>query len=142
MLLRQDSPEETPLQASPPAAAADAEATPAMHWRMVERLVGDAFRRRGYVVTGFGGARAMGVTADIGLLRNGERFLVQCQHWHKLRVGVLELIDLSRIVAAQGARGGFAVTTGRFTSEAWDFARRTPLLVLYDERSLPWLLCS
>jgi restriction system protein len=111
----------------------------AMHWRTVERLVGEAFGRRGYVVTGFGGTRAECVTADIGLMRNGERFLVQCLHWRKPRVGVPELIELSRIVAAQGARGGFAVTTGRFTREAWAFAQQAPL-VLYDGRALPWLL--
>jgi restriction system protein len=111
----------------------------AMHWRTVERLVGDAFRRRGYIVTGFGGSRAESATADIGLLRDRERFLVQCLHWRKARVGVPELIELSRIVTAQGARGGFAVTTGRFTREASAFARHAPL-VLYDGRALPWLL--
>jgi restriction system protein len=111
----------------------------AMDWRMVERLVGDAFRRRGYVVTGFGGTRPDAVAADIGLLRNGERYLVQCRHWRKFRVGVTELIDLSRLVQAQGAAGGFALTTGRFAEEAWAFARHTSL-VLYEGPALPWLL--
>jgi restriction system protein len=126
--------EEAPESGSPAGAPPPA----LMHWRTVERLVGDAFRRRGYVVTGFGGTRAT-ATADMGLLRNDQRFLVQCRHWHKLRVGVPELMELSRIVAAHGARGGFSVTTGRFTGEARAFAQRTTL-VLYDDCALPWLL--
>jgi restriction system protein len=124
------------------ALATCAPAPPAsLHWRAVERMVGDAFRRQGYIVTGFGGTRSEGVVADIGLVRNGERFLVQCQHWRKMRVGIAELIELSRLVTAQGARGGFVVTTGQFSAEAWDFAHGASL-VLYDERSLAWLLTA
>jgi len=131
---RQELIEEALEQSFPDRAAAAS-----MHWRAVERLVGDAFRRRGYVVTGFGGTRSDAVTADIGLLRDGERFLVQCQHWRKLRVGVPELIELARLVEAQGARGGFAVTTGFFSREAHTYAQQASL-VLYDGRSLPGLL--
>jgi restriction system protein len=124
--------------------ALEAAAVPAMvpadlHSRAVERLIGDAFRRRGYVVTGFGGTRPDAVAADIGLLRDGKRFLVQSRHWHKRRVGVPELIALSRLVAAHGAAGGFAITTGSFSDEAWDFAEHTSL-ILYEGSSLPWLL--
>ena len=134
MAARQDLVEETLAQG-----AISCSVPAALHWRTVERQVGDAFRRRGYIVTGFAGSRRDTVAADMGLLRNGERWLVRYRHWSKLRVGIPEMIELSHLVVAQGATGGFAVTTGRFDEEAWIFAQHAPL-VLYDGRSLPWLL--
>lgn len=59
----------------------------AMSWREFERLVGEAFRQRGFTVTGFGGSGPDG-GVDLALMKNGERFLVQCKHWRKDQVGV------------------------------------------------------
>ena len=109
-------------------------------WRDFERLVGEAFRARGYMVTGFGGGAAEGAV-DLGLTRNGERFLVQCKHWRKQQVGLTVLSELNRVISAQGARGGFVVTGGQFTKEAREFSRSTRI-ELIDGKSLGQLLGS
>jgi restriction system protein len=87
----------------------------------VERWIGESFRRRGYVVSGFGGSAASdGV--DLGLTRNGDRFLVNFRHWQKQQIGIAVIWDLTTAIAAQGASGGFVITGGRFTREARQFA--------------------
>jgi restriction system protein len=102
------------VRASPTALAS-------MNWRDFERLIGEAFRRRSFTVTGFGGNGPDG-GVDLGLMRNGERFLVQCKHWKKHQVGVTVVRELNGVIAAQGAQGGYVVTGGRFTREAREFA--------------------
>jgi restriction system protein len=92
-----------------------------MSWSDFERLIGEGFRRRGYAVTGFGGPGPAG-GVDLGLMKNGERFLVQCKHWRKRQVGVTVVRELKGVIAAHGAHGGFLVTGGEFTKEAREFA--------------------
>jgi restriction system protein len=92
-----------------------------MSWRDFERLVGETFRRQGFTVTGFGGNRPDG-GVDLGLSKNGQRFLVQCKHWRKRQVGVTIVRELNGVIAAQRAHGGFVVTGGEFTREAREFA--------------------
>jgi restriction system protein len=52
----------------------------------------------------------------------GEKFLVQCKQWRAFKVGVTVVRELYGVMAAQGAAGGFVVTSGRFTDEAISFA--------------------
>jgi restriction system protein len=92
-----------------------------MSWRDFERLVGEIFRRQGFTVTGFGGNGPDG-GVDLGLSKNGQRFLVQCKHWRKRQVGVTMVRELNGVIAAQRAHGGFVVTGGQFTREAREFA--------------------
>jgi restriction system protein len=104
--------------------AAQANPKPAitsMSWRDFERLVGDVFRRQGFVVSGFGGQGPDG-GVDLGLTQNGQRYLVQCKHWRKRQVGVTVVRELNGVVSAQGAHGGFVVTGGEFSREAREFA--------------------
>lgn len=96
-------------------------AVSAMSWRDFEKLVGEAFRSQGYAVTGFGGNGPAG-GVDLGLSKNGERFLVQCKHWRKRQVGVTVVRELNGVIAALGANGGYVVTGGEFTREAREFA--------------------
>ena len=105
-----------------------------MHWRDFERLIGGAFCRRGFKLTGFGGG-AGGGAVDLALTRAGERFLVQCQHWRKPEIGVSMVRELNAVVSAVGAHGGYLVTAGEFALEARDFARHTPI-ELIDGHSL------
>jgi restriction system protein len=92
-----------------------------MSWRDFERLVGEVFRRRGFTVSGFGGHGPDG-GVDLGLTKNGQRFLVQCKHWRKRLVGVTVVRELNGVVSVQGAHGGFVVTGGEFSREAREFA--------------------
>jgi restriction system protein len=95
-----------------------------MNWRDFERLVGEAFRRQGFTVTGFGRNGPDG-GVDLGLTKGGRRYLVQCKHWRTRQVGVTVIRELNGVMSAQGAQGaqgGFVVTGGEFTREAKEFA--------------------
>jgi len=100
-----------------------------MSWREFERLVGEAFRQRGFAVTGFGGSGPDG-GVDLALMKNGERFLVQCKHWRKDQVGVTVVRELNGVMAAMDAHGGYVVTGGQFTREAREFAKGTTIELL------------
>lgn len=91
-------------------------------WREFEQLVGEAFRRRGFTVqeTGQGGADG-GI--DLVLYRNGEKYLVQCKQWRRQLVSVNVVRELFGVMAAEGAKGGFVVISGRFTEDAKAFAK-------------------
>jgi len=92
-----------------------------MSWRDFERLVGEVFRGQGFVVSGFGGQGPDG-GVDLGLTKDGRRYLVQCKHWRNRQVGVTVVRELNGVVSAQNAHGGFLVTGGEFTQEAKHFA--------------------
>lgn len=93
-----------------------------MSWRDFELLVGEAFRMRGYTVTETGGGGADG-GIDLQLTRGGETFLVQCKQWKAYKVSVNIVRELYGVMAAQGAAGGFVVTSGVFTADARSFAQ-------------------
>jgi restriction system protein len=90
-------------------------------------LIGDAFKARGFTVTGFGGAQR---GAELALVKNGQRYLVQLKHWRKQDVGALAIRELGAAMQSVGARGGYVVSTGRFTREARELAleRRIQLI--------------
>ena len=103
------------------AASPDRGALNDMSWQQFEALVGEAFRRKGYVVTETGGGGADG-GIDLALKKDGETFLVQCKQWKVYKVGVTTVRELYGVMAANGATGGFVVTSGVFTDEARAFA--------------------
>ncbi|MEX8497730.1 restriction endonuclease [Leptothrix ochracea] len=102
--------------------SAAADALEAITWQEFEQLVGEAFRLQGYEVTETGGGGADG-GVDLLLVRDGETFLVQCKQWKAFKVGVQVVRELYGVMAAQGATGGWVVTSGRFTPAAHDFAQ-------------------
>lgn len=67
-----------------------------------------------------GGGSADGV--DLVLRKGGEKFIVQCKQWKAYTVGVAVVRELYGVMAANGATGGFVVTSGRYTEEAKAFA--------------------
>ncbi len=93
-----------------------------MSWQEFELLVGEGFRQQGYQVTESGGGGADG-GVDLVLRKGGDKFLVQCEQWKALTVGVTVVRELYGVMAADGAAGGFVVTSGRFTPEAHNFAK-------------------
>ena len=97
------------------------EAVRRMTWREFEQLVGQVLRVRGYDVTRSEPGPDGGV--DLVATKGSERVLVQCKHWRAQRVGVKVVRELHGVVAAQGASGGYVVTSGVFTQEAWSFAQ-------------------
>lgn len=103
------------------AASPDRGALNDMSWQQFEALVSEAFRRKGYAVTETGGGGADG-GIDLALKKEGETFLVQCKQWKQWKVGVTTVRELYGVMAAEGATGGFVVTSGVFTDEARAFA--------------------
>ncbi|MDD2846779.1 MAG: restriction endonuclease [Rhodoferax sp.] len=92
-----------------------------MSWQEFELLVGEGFRQQGYQVIENGGGGADG-GIDLVLRKGGDKFLVQCKQWKAFTVGVTVVRELYGIMAANGAAGGFVVTSGRFTDDAKAFA--------------------
>lgn len=103
---------------------AESEAVDALHqisWQEFEITLSEAFRLDGFRVEERGGAGADG-GIDLVLYREREKFLVQCKQWKAYQVGVSVVRELYGVMAAQGATGGFVVTSGRFTKDAVEFA--------------------
>jgi restriction system protein len=92
-----------------------------MSWQEFELLVGEGFRQQGFQVIENGGGGADG-GVDLVLRKGGDKFLVQCKQWKAFTVGVTVVRELYGVMAANGAAGGFVVTSGRFTDDAKAFA--------------------
>ncbi|WP_203322014.1 restriction endonuclease [Pseudoxanthomonas beigongshangi] len=99
----------------------DLESLAALGWRDFERLVGEAFRRRGYSVeeTGLGGADG-GI--DLILRRDGRRILVQCKQWRRERVPVNVVREMYGLMAHHRADEVRIAALGGFTPDAERFA--------------------
>ncbi len=93
----------------------------AMSWQEFELLVGEFFRRRGFTVEETGGGGADG-GVDLVIAQGNDRYVVQCKQWKARQVGVSTVRELYGVMAAQGAVGGFVVTSGAFTEDARRFA--------------------
>lgn len=98
-----------------------ADALDGMSWQQFEQLVGEGFRLQGYRIVETGGGGADG-GIDLVLIKGGEKYLVQCKQWRAFRVGVSVIRELYGVMAAEGAAGGFVVTSGKFTDDARSFA--------------------
>lgn len=90
-------------------------------WAKFEQLVGEAFRQRGYTIAETRSGADGGI--DLRVKKDGERFLVQCKHWRAQKVPVEVVRELYGVMAAEGAAGGFVVTSGIFTGPAMEFAK-------------------
>jgi len=102
-------------------AAHRADVVATMSWREFEVLVGEYFRRQGYVVIDNGGGGPDG-GVDVWLQKGSDRYLVQCKQWRARRVGVQTVRELYGVISAKRVAGGFVVTSGDFTEDACRFA--------------------
>ncbi len=109
-----------------------------LSWREFEQLVGEAFRRQGYVVEETGGGGADG-GVDLVLRGHGETVLVQCKQWRERQVGVDKVRELFGVVTAERATRGILVTSGCYTNDAQSFKVGKPL-VLIDGPALAQLV--
>jgi restriction system protein len=101
--------------------ADSSDALDGMSWKEFEILVGESYRQQGYQVAELGGAGPDG-GVDLLLTKGNEKFFVQCKQWKAYKVGVTTVRELYGVMAAKGATGGFVVTSGRFTTDAVEFA--------------------
>lgn len=112
-----------------------------MSWQKFEELVGEAFRRQGYVVVDLGGAKPDG-GIDLILHKGTEKIIVQCKHWQTKPVGVAPVRELRGVVAREKAKRGILVTSNIYTEDALAEAAGQPLLELIDGRELLKLIQS
>jgi restriction system protein len=98
----------------------------ALHWHEFEEIIAEAYRRQGYQVKECGGNGPDG-GVDIILKKEGETVLVQCKHWEADQVGVKIVRELYGVLAANDAKRGIVITTGRFTRDAEMFAHGKPI---------------
>ncbi len=98
----------------------------ALSWRRFETLVGEAYRRQGYVVLRNTGDGPDG-GVDLTLRKDGNVLLVQCKQWKALKVGVNVVRDMYGVLTAKHAHGAIVITSGLFTQEAKNFAAGKPI---------------
>jgi len=91
-----------------------------LDWRDFEFLVAEYFRKNGYRAQRGPAGPDGGV--DVRLYKSGGLYLVQCKHYKVWKVSARIVRELYGVMSAEGAVGGFVVTTGRFTKEAISFA--------------------
>ena len=94
-----------------------------LSWRHFESIVGEAFRRRGYVVMENAVDGPDG-GIDLVLRKDGAKYYVQCKQWKQAKVGVKPIRELYGVISASNAGGGFFVASGEYTQDARDFARK------------------
>lgn len=105
-------------------------------WEQFENMVGEAFRKQGFTVQETDKGPDGGV--DLVLRKGREVFLVQCKQWRASKVGVQIVRELYGVMSARGATGGFVVTSGAYTSDAWKFAKGTNLQLIDGVRLTQW----
>jgi len=96
-------------------------------------LVGESFRRKGYTVKETGGGGADG-GIDLEMSLNGQKYLVQCKQWKAFKVGVKVLREFFGVMVANGAKGGFVVTSGVFTEDAVNFVEDKNITLIDGEK--------
>jgi len=99
----------------------DANALEKMSWQEFEGLVAETFRRKGFRVSERGGAGPDG-GVDLVAYQGTEKYVIQCKQWKVRQVGVAIVRELYGVMTAEHAVGGFVVTSGRFTTDAKNFA--------------------
>lgn len=105
-------------------------------WEQFENMVGEAFRKQGFTVQETDKGPDGGV--DLVLRKGREVFLVQCKQWRASKMGVQVVRELYGVMSARGATGGFVVTSGTYTSDAWRFAKGTNLHLIDGKRLIQW----
>ena len=110
-------------------------------WQQFEQLVGEAFRRQGFSVTETGGNGPDG-GIDLILRKGSEKHLVQCKHWKSTKVGVAVIREFFGLIAAEGAAGGFVVTSGTFTADAKSFASGRNISLVEGPELSRWIAAS
>lgn len=93
-----------------------------------ENLTAEVFQRKGYRV-----ARRGDNGVDFEAWSGGDKYLVHSRQWRSENVGAAVVRELFQAIAAEKAAGGFIVSSGRFTDEAWRYAEGRSIELLSSE---------
>lgn len=105
----------------------------ALGWHHFEQLVGEAFRRQGYIVeeTGLGGADG-GI--DLILRKDRQRVLVQCKQWRRRKIPVNVVREMYGLLKHHDADTVIIACIGTFTRDAAIFAEGKPIELIDGEK--------
>lgn len=103
-----------------------------MGWHEFELMVAEFFNRRGFASTLTQSGADGGM--DIVLKKGSDTYLVQCKQWKAYKVGVQAVREFYGVMAANGAAGGYFVTSGEFTAEATKFAEGTNIRLVDGQK--------
>ncbi|MCB2141462.1 DUF2034 domain-containing protein [bacterium] len=97
-----------------------------LSWKEFEELLGEAYRRKGYIVRenhipGPDGG------IDLFLEKGTRRHLVQCKQWRNRKVGVKIVREMFGVMTAERADSVIVVSSGDFTQDAIKFAAGKPI---------------
>lgn len=109
-----------------PTSALKARSVSDLTWDEFELLVGEIYRRQGFLVELPAGTGADG-GIDLTLHRGTERVLVQCKCWKAFKVSAPAIREFFGVIVSEKVDRGFFVTTGRFTRDAMEFAEGKPI---------------
>ena len=104
-----------------------------LSWQQFETLLCDLFRSYGYRVDERGGNHADG-GIDLIASSKGRRVLIQCKHWKKNSVGAPVVREIFGVMVAEKFDQACIATCGKFTKEAWAFAKGKPIRLLDGRR--------
>ena len=104
-----------------------------LNWRDFEKIIGMYYKKRGYKVALHGGSGGdNGI--DLLLRKKGEKIIVQCKHWKKNSIGVAIIREMYGVMVSENADKVFVVASGRFTKEAYAFAKGKPISLICGNR--------
>ncbi len=103
-------------------------------WQEFELLVGKHFEEKGFIVRQLAQPGPDG-GIDLVVIKDNEKYLVQCKQWRSVSVGVKIVRELLGTIVSSGAVGGFVVCSGKFTRDAEKFAKGTNI-ELIDGREI------
>jgi restriction system protein len=120
------------------AAADDLLAISGLAQKEVERVVAEAYRRRGYqlVVLATSGTQPDG---GMMLTKATQRLLLQCKYWNTRKIAEMPVRELYGMMAAHDANAGILITSGSFTLEASRFAGYGSIQLIDGPRLLAML---
>ena len=109
-----------------------------LDWKSFERLLAEAFRRRGFEVP-YRDVSGPDGGVDLELMKSGQRTLVQCKQWKTRSVGVKVIRELRGVMASEGVNAGIVVTSGTFTNDAIKFARDNSIELIDGQQLEPMI---
>jgi restriction system protein len=119
----------------------DLESVRKLSWQEFEHLVGEAYRRQGFLIEETGSSGGDG-GIDLVLNGHGETVLVQCKQWRTRRVGVKPVRELYGVLTSERADRAILATCGTFTGDAQAFARGKPLKLVAGDELLDLVRCG
>ena len=104
-----------------------------LSWQDFEVLIAKYYKKQGYKATIAGGGGAdNGI--DVLLEKKRDKKIVQCKHWKKNAVGVVIIREMYGLMVSESASEVIIVTSGRFTKDAYKFAKGKPIKLINGQK--------